>query len=53
MDNKKKDIYSSKIKDLKNIYIKPSLGLTMEDLYGISKKEVKSFNKQIDKNRKK
>jgi hypothetical protein len=49
-----KNKYKSKIKDpLKNVYIKPSLGLTTEDLYGISVKEINIFNKQIDKNRKK
>ena len=50
----KKDIYKSKIKDpLRNVYVKSSLGLTTDDLYGISVKEIKAFNKRADKNRKK
>ena len=45
---------TSKAKDpLKNVYVNSELGLTTEDLYGISLKEIKSFNKKADKNRKK
>ena len=53
MGKKNKDIYQSKIKDpLRNVYVKSELGLTTEDLYGISVKEIKAFNKRFDKNKK-
>lgn len=54
MGKKNKDIYQSKIKDpLKSVYVKSNLGLTTEDLYGISLKEIKAFNKVATSNRKK